>query len=136
MSLVAPLRGCPPLLTPEDVLRRPCKSGELCRPAAVSRPDICARLTRIASEVNPLQGSDVYRVNDLIKTAHVRQPAAVLKYACSSHANEPAREDVDGRVRARGGEMHGGATSLVGRAHVAFGVCQRKAGVALGISLD
>ena len=37
------------LLSPEDVKLRQCKLGELCWLATVSRPDICARLARIAS---------------------------------------------------------------------------------------
>ena len=56
------------LLSPEDVELRQCKLGELCWLATVSRPDICARLARIASRINELTGSDVYRINDLVKT--------------------------------------------------------------------
>ena len=40
------------LLSPEDVKLRQCKLGELCWLATVSRPDICARLARIASRIN------------------------------------------------------------------------------------
>ena len=32
------------LLSPEDVLRRQCKLGELCWRATASRPDLCASL--------------------------------------------------------------------------------------------
>ena len=56
------------LLSPEDVKLRQCKLGELCWLATVSRPDICARLARIASRINALTGSDVYRINDSAKT--------------------------------------------------------------------
>ena len=61
-----------------------CKSGELFRVATVSSPDICARLARMASRVNLLPGSDVYRVNDLVRAVEVRQGATVLTYASSS----------------------------------------------------
>ena len=56
------------VLSPEDVELRQCKLGELCWLATVSRPDICARLARIASRINELTGSDVYRINDVVKT--------------------------------------------------------------------
>ena len=54
------------LLGVEDKLLRQCKLGELCWLATVSRPDICARLARIASRVNVLRRGDIYRINDLI----------------------------------------------------------------------
>ena len=54
-------------LSTEDIRLRQCKLGELCLLATVPRPDICARLARTASRVNSLQGSDVYRINDLVK---------------------------------------------------------------------
>lgn len=47
--------------------------GGNCRLATVSRPDICARLARIASGANSLNGSDVYRINDLVKSVKVWQ---------------------------------------------------------------
>ena len=56
------------LLSPEDVKLRQCKLGELCWLATVSRPDICATLARIASRINSLQGVDVYRINNSVKT--------------------------------------------------------------------
>ena len=46
--------------------------------------------------------------NDSKKTLQVRQPAAILKYASSSHPNDPARGDVGGRMRLRGEKMRGG----------------------------
>ena len=72
----------------EDVKLRHCKLGKLCWLATtanyvivnlanyVSRPDICARLARIAPRANSLQGSDVYCVDDLVKTVKLRQEAA------------------------------------------------------------
>ena len=61
------------LLSPGNVHMRQCNPGELCWLAAVSRPDICARLARIASRINSLRCSDVYCINDLIKTAKTWQ---------------------------------------------------------------
>ena len=71
------------LLSPEDVKLCQCKLGELCWLATVSRPDICARLARISSRINELTGSDVYRINDLVKTVKQWQPATTLKYMSS-----------------------------------------------------
>ena len=68
------------LPSPEDVKLRQCKLGEPCWLATVSRPDICARLARIASRINSLQGAAVYRIRDLVKTAKKWQRATVLKY--------------------------------------------------------
>ena len=72
------------LMSPEDVHLRQCKLGELCWLATVSHPDICARLVRIASCINSPQGSDVYRINDLIKTVKLWRKAAISKYVSSS----------------------------------------------------
>ena len=58
----------------EDKLLRQCKLGRLRRPATVPRPDVCARLAHIASRVDMHQGSDIYRINDLIKTVKCWQP--------------------------------------------------------------
>ena len=71
-----PLETCPALwkarqrpLPDDEKLKCQCKLGELCWLATVSRPDICARLAQLASKVNDLQESDIYRINDLIRTA-------------------------------------------------------------------
>ena len=77
----------------EDIKLRQCKLGELFRLATVSRPDICARLARIASRVNSLQGSDVNRINDLAKTVSVWPQAAILKYFSSPHVSRHAKGD-------------------------------------------
>ena len=45
------------------------QAWELSWLATVFRPDICARLARIATRIGALQGSDVYRINDLVETA-------------------------------------------------------------------
>ena len=48
---------------------RECELGELCRVAAAPRPDICARLARIAPRINARSGSDVYRIKELVRAA-------------------------------------------------------------------
>ena len=68
------------LPSPEDVKLRQSELGELCWLATVSRPDTCARLARIATRINSLRGSDVYGINDLVKTAKLWNKAAVLQY--------------------------------------------------------
>ena len=77
------------LLSPEDVKLCQCKLGELCWLATVSRPDICARLARIASRINALTGCDVYRINDLVKTVKTWQQATQLKYSSSLQWEDP-----------------------------------------------
>ena len=61
-------------LYPDDALRRQCKLGEPCWLAPASRPDICANRARLTSKANSLQGIDIYRITDLIRTVQVRQP--------------------------------------------------------------
>ena len=63
---------------------RQCKLEELRRAATVSRPDIRARLAPIASRINRLRGSDVYRINGLVRVRKDWQRATELKYASSS----------------------------------------------------
>ena len=65
-------------LSDEGKLLCQCKMGELRWLATVSRPDIRARLAQLASKVNDIQGSDIYRINALIKTVKLEQPRAVL----------------------------------------------------------
>ena len=62
-------------LSPEALKLRRRKSGEVCWLATYSRPDSRARLVRIAFQDNSLQGSGVSRINNLVKTAGVRQQA-------------------------------------------------------------
>ena len=71
--------------------------------------------------MNSPHGVDIYRINDLIKTGQVWQPAAVLQYASSAHPSEPARDDVDGRMRARGEKIYSGATPPVGLPDALYG---------------
>ena len=97
--------------SPEATELRQCKLGEFCSAASVSRPDICASLARVASYVSSPQGSDVHRIDDVVKTAEVWRQVVILKYASSSHLGAPARGDVDGRVRCRPERMHCETTS-------------------------
>ena len=83
-------------LTDDERLLCQCKMGELCWLATVSRPDICASLAQLASKVNGLQGSDIYRINALIKIVRTDQPRAVLKYASSPFPLFPAGIDAMG----------------------------------------
>ena len=91
-------------LSTEDTEFRQCELGELCRLSTVSRPDICAHLARIASRVNSLRGSGVYRITDLARTAAVWRQAAVLKYLASPHMSKHAKGSKDGKVRQRWGD--------------------------------
>ena len=54
------------VLTTEDTRNCECKLGQLRRLATVSRSVTCARLARLAAEVNALQERDIYRFNDHI----------------------------------------------------------------------
>ena len=55
-------------LSSDDIKMRHSKSGELRWLATVSRPDIRARLARIASTVNSLRGGGICCLNDLVET--------------------------------------------------------------------
>merc|ERR1712215_525615 len=109
------------LLSPEDVKLCQCKLGELCWLATVSRPDICARLAQLSSKGNELQGSDIYRINALIKSVKADQPRTILKYASSSFPLFPAGTDRRGRPRSYGERLSSGALSLVGWSDAAYG---------------
>ena len=66
----------------DEIRMRRRKMGKLCWLATVSRQDIRACLAQLAAKVNSLQGSDVYRINDLIRTAEgwVSQTTLKKKY--------------------------------------------------------
>ena len=59
--------------------------------------------------MNALRGSDVYRTDDLVKTAPSSNPAV------------PARGAADGRMRYRGDAMHCETVTLVGWSVAPFG---------------
>ena len=88
-------------LSPENAKLRQSKLGELCRLAAVSRPDICPRLARIASRINTLKGCDVYRINDLVKITKQWQPATVSKYVSSTQLDQENSASRDENARRR-----------------------------------
>ena len=85
------------------------KLGELRWAATVSRPDICARLARIASRINAPRGSDVYRINELVRAVKNWRPATVLEYASSFRPWQAlGRNDrLRGALQNRGGDVHG-----------------------------
>ena len=68
----------------DHIKLRQCKLGEFRWVAAAPRPDIRARSARIASRINALRGSDVYRINELVRVAKEWQRATVLEYASAS----------------------------------------------------
>ena len=53
-------------LPPDEIMLRQCELGELCLLATVSGPNFCAGLARLSSRVRSLQGSDIYRIDDLV----------------------------------------------------------------------
>ena len=111
----------------EYIKLRQCKLGELRWVAAVSRPDICARLARIASRITALCGSDVYRINELARVVTDWQQATA-----------PGRGGkVPTVLRKRGEKAHGGSTTLAGWPDVAYGdqstECKSRLGYAVGL---
>ena len=104
-----------PLLLNETKLRQ-CKFGELRSVATVSRPDMCARLARIASKINALRGSDVYRTSELARLVEEWNGATALKYASPPRpwrALGGGGKAKDGLCH-RGEGAHCGSMSLVG----------------------
>ena len=65
-------------LMADDAKLRQCVLSDLRWVAAVSRPDICARLARIASRINAPRGRGPLRVSELVRVAKEWQ----LKNAC------------------------------------------------------
>ena len=79
-------------LSDEELQTCQSKLGGLCWLAAVSPPDICARLARSSGDLNGLRAIDIYRINDLIKTVKKWQSERALKY--SSGLLKPARRSL------------------------------------------
>ena len=100
-----------------------CKLGGLFWGVTVSRPDIRARLTKIACRINPLCGSDVYRITHLARAVGEWQAATAPTYASSSHPwrnfgfGGKRRDD----MRHAGGKLHYGSMSLAGWLDAAYG---------------
>ena len=107
----------------EHIKLRQCKLGELFWDATVSRPDICACLARIASRINALCGSDVYRINELVWAAKAWQQATVLKFASTSHLWKSLGQNdrLQGALQTRGEQVHGGWLTTPGWPDAAYG---------------
>ena len=97
--------------------------GDLRRGAAVPRPNICARLARIDSRISALCGSDVYRINELVRAGEERQKATALQFASPPRpwktlgGGGKAKDD----LRNRGEIMHSGSMSSVRRSAASYG---------------
>ena len=63
----------------------------------------------------------MYHSNDLVETAKEWRQETVSAYASSPHSGGPARDDIDGRTRARSGGIRCGAMSLAGWSDAANG---------------
>ena len=109
------------LLSPEDDRLRQRMPGELCWLATASRPDISARLAHIAYHINSLEGSDVYSINGLIKTAKEWQKAAVLKNDSSSQLGTVCEGPGGVKMRERKEKIRGITMTLVGWSDAAYG---------------
>ena len=83
-----------------------------------------------------LQGSDIYRINDLIKTVEIRQPLTILKFASSSFPLFPSGPDSKGRHRTRGERLRGGTLSLVGWSDAAYNDFSQNVKCRLGYLID
>ena len=68
--------------------------------AAVSRPDICARLERIAPRIDALCGSDVYRIHELVRVVEDWQQATAL------YVHRPPTRRRRWDLRTRGERVH------------------------------
>ena len=97
--------------------------GELRWLATVCRPVICARLAKLASRINSLCGSDLYRTNDLVRAVREWWQATASKYTLPPHpwkaldfTGEATRD-----VRSRGERMHCGERSIVGWSDASHG---------------
>ena len=87
-----------------------------------SRPDICARLAGIASWLDQLCASDVFRINGLVRVAKDWQQATALKYASPPRPRETSgRGDRTKQApRNQGVKVHRGSAPLVGRPDAAY----------------
>ena len=91
------------------------------RLAAEERPEICARLAPVAARVNAIQGIDIDRIDDSIKTVEERRKATKLKRALSFHPREFAHGDADGKVRTREEKARCGTVTSAGWSDAAYG---------------
>ena len=68
-----------------------------------------------------MRGSDIYRTDDSARTVKEKRRAPVLENASSPHPRNPARGDLDGRMRGRRKQFYRGTLSIVGWSDVAYG---------------
>ena len=94
------------LLPPEDGHMCQCRPGEA--------RWLATRLALIASRDNSLRGSDVYRINDPIKTAETWQKAAALKYASFSLQGKTSNYLGGEKLRHRKRKIQNGSMTLAG----------------------
>ena len=115
----------------------PTHTWDLCWLATVSRPDICARLARIASRINALQGCDVYRIDELVKIAREWQQATELTYVSSSQLGPGNLAPRDAKMRHRRGKVNGNTRTLAGWSAAAYrgqsSLGQRRLGYVIGL---
>ena len=78
-------------------------------------------MARIASRIDSLQGNDVYRINDLVKTRRMRTKAAALNYGPPSQLGEVSQSKEDVKMRKRTEEVHSGTMTLVCLSGAAYG---------------
>ena len=96
------------------------KLGELRWIAMVSRPDIRARLARLASWIHTLCGCDVYRMNELVRVAKDwQQPSHPWK--ALGWSDKVGKEPRKRRERA-----HCGSMTLVEWSDAAYGTRRRE----------
>ena len=109
-------------LSTDYIKLRQCKLGELFWVATASRPDMCARLARAPSRINAPCGSDVYRINELVRVVKDWQQATVLKYASPSYSWEALGwgDKANGALRKRVDRVHGAPRTLLGLSDAAY----------------
>ena len=110
-------------LSMDGIKSRRRKLGGLRRVARVSRPDICSRWARIATRINALSGSDVFRINELARVAEKWQQATALRYSSATRPWETLGWDGEIRtgLRSRCEKVHYGSVSLAGWSDAAYG---------------
>ena len=87
------------LLATGDVRIRRRNLGKPRRRVTVSRPDIRASFAQWAARANSLQGSDIYQINDSVKTVEDWPKATIFKDASGSQPREFAAGDADEEMR-------------------------------------
>ena len=94
-----------------------CTLGELCWVATGPRPDTGARLARIASPINSVCGSGVYRISELVRALTGRKYASPSRPWKTLGGGGKAKDG----PRNHGEQLRRGSTSLVGGSGAAYG---------------